>query len=378
VFNEENLLNKVSVLKFIIIGSEFFLSQAWSQAVDPNKLCPSEDAQGFKSLFDGTAESFRSNFVNYQNGIETNTNLDPEWQLNAAEKAIKSESSTEDARFKSKVHTNPGFDLRWTYRNPGNQGVIYMGTVQGGRNYNTGVEYAIDNRTDENRASPGGAFDIFPPSPNTYRLFSSGLWNDARLVVVGDSVEHWMNGSKVLGYKYHNKRFWDAYDVSKWSASNSVSNAIQGQRGSPGQGYITDGYWSWQGVHGGAWLIRSLRIDTVHAALGAPKNKDWERAALTACESGPTGVVKNDENEKYTLRAIAPQVQQTATELRVDFAELPLKEAMLVSLDGRSPIKARLVDFSTRAVFPLPARSGIYLLKAKDDRHQVVRKIRIF
>ncbi len=363
--------NKLIALAVLLLGQ----TSIRAQAADPNKPCPSEEAQGFKPIFDGSVDSFRNNFVDYQSGSETNTNLSSSWQLDAADKAIQT-PVTNDTRSKFKIHTNPGFDIRWSYRCPGNEGVVYLMTVAGPHGFNTGVEFAIDNRTDENSASPGAAFDIFPPSPNTYNLFNTGKWNDARIVAVGDSVEHWMNGKKVLGYKYHNQRFWDAYNQSKWNAGNQLTNKISGQRGALGQGYITDGYWGFQANHGGAWWIRSLRIDTVSVALGEPKNNDWQMST-TAC-SAVTGLDKAGQTGKYSLPAVLPAVHQTPSEVSVSFARLPLREATLVSLDGRATYQAVLAEASTRAVFLASLSPGIYLLKARDTRSQVVRKVRIF
>ncbi|MDB5051558.1 MAG: hypothetical protein JWO30_4629 [Fibrobacteres bacterium] len=66
-----------------------------------------------------------------------------------------------------------------------------MMTVAGAQIWATGIEFGIDNRTDESKVGPGAAYDIFAPSPNTYNLFDTNKWNDARIVIVGDSGERW-------------------------------------------------------------------------------------------------------------------------------------------------------------------------------------------
>ena len=129
---------KTSILSVLALGTV-----AFGQG-DPNVLCPSEVAEGFKLLFDGTsAVSFRSNFVDYVGGNETNTNLDAGWQYDAVNKAIKSGGNEPDSRSKEKISTTTGWDLRFSYRNPSNQGVIYMMTVAGGASWGTGIEFGI-------------------------------------------------------------------------------------------------------------------------------------------------------------------------------------------------------------------------------------------
>ena len=368
-------MNKLTILSLTV--PVFGLAISHGQVTDPNQLCASEASQGFKMIFDGTAASFRNQFVDYQRGSETNTNLSANWQLNATEKAITTTGATgaPDTRSRFKVKTVPGFDLRWSYRNPANQGVIYLMTVAGGQIWSTGIEFGIDNLTTASKVGPGAAYDIFPPTPNSYYLYNTNKWNDARIVVVGDSVEHWMNGVQVVGFKYHNQRFWNAYNASKWNAGNELTNAVAGQRGALGQGYITNGYWGFQADHGGTWLIRSLRIDSVAPAVGTPKNSDWQRGTMPC---GTTEVKDEQVSDKYTLKGIQPQVHQSPGQFTVEFARLPLKEALLTSLDGRSILKANLSEGSTRAVFTGDLKSGVYLLRVRDAKIQVIRKVRIF
>ena len=322
---------KNSVLSVIALGTA-----AFGQGTDPNVLCPSEVAEGFKLLFDGTsAVSFRNNFVDYESGRETNTNLDAGWQYDAVNKAIKSGGNEPDTRSKEKITTTTGYDIRFSYRNPSNQGVIYMMTVAGGASWGTGVEFGIDNRTDECKVCPGAAYDIFAPKPNTYFLFNTNKWNDARIVNKGQDVEHWMNGKLVVKYKYHDDAFWTAYNASKWNSGNELTNKVRGNRGALNDGYITEGYWGWQADHGGAWLLRSLRISTTNVAVGPAKGlaTDWSQTNTGATNWPGRGCVgvstQPADPDKYSLKRMEPMIHRNPGQIVVEFAGLPLREASL-------------------------------------------------
>lgn len=220
-----------------------------------NVLSPTEAEQGFELMFDGTIASFRSKFVNYVKNNSTNTNLDAGWILSTANEAITmSTGSLPDTR---SVKQYRDFDLRLDYRNNGNQGVIYRHMLTGAFPWETGVEFSIDDNVS---ASPkvrvGSPYDLYAmPAASYYKTYSTNQWNSLRLVVKADSVEHWLNGTKVAGFKYNSTAFWSAVTNSKWNTYTNFCTST-GQRNS----YIRQGYIGIQGDHGGTWLIRNFRI----------------------------------------------------------------------------------------------------------------------
>ena len=66
-----------------------------------------------------------------------------------------------------------------------------------------------------------------------------------------------MNGTKVVGFRYHSDAWWSAYDNSKWKGVGTYCMKVSGDRRG---GYIDEGYIGLQGTHGGKWYIRNLRI----------------------------------------------------------------------------------------------------------------------
>ncbi len=230
-----------------------------------NALTDNEIEEGYTLLFDGSRESFANNFVDYQQNVSDNIFLDTKWSADIGN-YITMPGTGPDIRSKLQYRD---FDLRLEYRNSGNQGIFYRFRVSQSLPWQTGVEFAIDNLVSTTllKSNPGAAYDMFGHSQTVYNPFSLGLWNSVRIVAVGDSVEHWMNGVKLIGYKYHSATWWSAYNLSKWASFPSYCMKTPGDRGS---GYIDEGYIGFEGDHGGAWQIRNLRINAVSPKIGPP------------------------------------------------------------------------------------------------------------
>lgn len=267
-------ISKILIPSFLLLAAS---TQAQSTA-DLNKLSADEAAQGFQLLFDGTLKSFQDNFQDHkQEDVPSTTgSLSSQWVVDNTLKAIMLTANTTDIRSK-KMYRN--FDWRFDYRCDNNEGVFYRFLTRSDKPYETGVEFAIDNNTDLSKTSPGAVYDVFPPSKNTYFLWDNSnvagnKWNSLRIVAIndtvkGDSVEHWLNGTKVAAFTYHNQRWWDAYNNSKWNSGSSMSVLKAGDRSS---GDIKEGFIGLQANHDGKWQIRNFRINTTaDLAFGPPR-----------------------------------------------------------------------------------------------------------
>ena len=89
----------------------------------------------------------------------------------------------------------------------GNSGVLYF--ARGGLGQKpTGLEFQlIDDvhHPDGLKGGPirqtGALYGILPaPKVDEKNLREPGQWNEGRLLIQGQHVEHWINGAKVLGY----------------------------------------------------------------------------------------------------------------------------------------------------------------------------------
>ena len=240
-----------------------FLATASSVSAQYNVVGPDEQSQGFVSMFDGTRESFNASFVDYVGGDSLNTTLDSSWGVFADSAAITNTAQGSDLRSAIKYKD---FDFRFDYMHPGDGGLVYRFNLSGGFPWQSGVEWSIIDNADSCDQCAGAAHDIYGPIPNVYKPFAGGEWNSVRLVVVGDSVEHWLNGVQVVGYKYHSADFWSHFDASKWAASG-VTMKVPGMRDS---GYIDEGFIGFQGRAAAGFLLRNLRINGTTPKLGTP------------------------------------------------------------------------------------------------------------
>ncbi len=336
--------------KFVNFGLVlvFLKSFGFSQAVLPdNTLYGCEEAQGFKSLYDGTIASFRNNFVDYIEGNTTNTSLSSIWSVDLATKAIylpaNSPNPPPDPRSKA-IYSD--MDLRLNYKCSGNEGVYYRFTTASFLPWMTGIEVAIHDGEPLGKYSDGAAYDLYAPPVNIYHSFKSTTnpWNELRIVVIGDSVEHWLNGIRIVKFKYFSKDYFTVYDGSKWhkTYNDQMSFAVKGDRGS---GPIMAGYIGFQADHGGAWYIKNLRINT------APK---WS----TAYAWPPTCVPPTSISAKKTFSQ--PKAFLLNGKLNVSVPEVSILKAELVNLRGQVLFHGQ-IDDRGNAEFPA-MHDGVYFL----------------
>lgn len=99
------------------------------------------------------------------------------------------------------------FHFEWKLSVSGNSGVLYFVRGGGIGQRMTGHEYQIidDVRNPDGlKGGPirrtGALYGILPPAEEK-TLADAGQWNEGRLLVQGNRVEHWLNGAKVLAYE---------------------------------------------------------------------------------------------------------------------------------------------------------------------------------
>ena len=122
-----------------------------------------------------------------------------------------------------------------------------------------GLEYQIldDKRHPDAKKGVKGnrtlasLYDLIPAenlsNPNTSKLFRGiGRWNQARLVVNGNHIEHWLNGFKVISYERNTPMYRALVAYSKYKVW-------------PGFGELPEGHILLQD-HGDLVSFRSIKI----------------------------------------------------------------------------------------------------------------------
>ena len=94
-------------------------------------------------------------------------------------------------------------ELEWKIGKGGNSGVFYRATREYDHIYWSGPEYQLldDANAGDGRSrltAAASAYALYGPPAGVVKPF--GEWNKTRILVNGDHVEHWLNGTRVLSY----------------------------------------------------------------------------------------------------------------------------------------------------------------------------------
>lgn len=109
--------------------------------------------------------------------------------------------------------------LEWRISPGGNSGVLYHVSEDFPQAWNTGPEMQVldDNLHKDGKnpkTSAGALYALI--APKNKQLKPVGEWNQARLVVSGDHVEHWLNGKKVVQYELRSDALDELIKQSKF------------------------------------------------------------------------------------------------------------------------------------------------------------------
>ncbi|MCC6395512.1 MAG: DUF1080 domain-containing protein [Bacteroidetes bacterium] len=178
----------------------------------PNTLSPAEQAQGWKLLFDGkTLAGWRGAYLDSLPAKG--------WSVREGMLMVQASGGGE-AAFGGDIVTLDeygNFDLRLEFKltEGANSGIKYFVTERQPRTPGSakGLEFQLldDARHPDAKLGIKGnrtlasLYDLIPASRKEARPV--GEWNEARILVVGKHVEHWLNGRKVLEYERGGKRF---------------------------------------------------------------------------------------------------------------------------------------------------------------------------
>lgn len=138
-----------------------------------------------------------------------------------------------------------------------NSGIKYLVTddFPGHEGRYLGLEYQLlDNKRhpDAHNGRDGNhkmsaLYDMIPP-PEDLTIHPPGEWNEVRIIINGDSVEHWLNGEKVLEFDRKSLAFRELVSLSKYDDLENF-------------GEIEDGHILLQG-HGQDVSFRNIKIRT--------------------------------------------------------------------------------------------------------------------
>ncbi len=147
------------------------------------------------------------------------------------------------------VYKNFELELEWKVPEGGNSGIFYFATEEGDYIWQSAPEMQVlddKKHTDgENTLTSAGALYAMI-APSTSVVKPVGSFNQVRIKVKDNHVEHWLNGTKIVEYVYGSDMMWDLVAKSKFSTMPQFAKASEGHIGL-------------QGDHGVIWY-KNIRI----------------------------------------------------------------------------------------------------------------------
>lgn len=192
-----------------------------------NRLTDAEKQAGWALLFDGTS---LAGWRGYKRPDATGTR----WKIDNGMLAVDpgDGKDTRGARDIITTDTYDQFELsfEWRVSQGGNSGVKYF--VLEDRDSAIGHEYQIID--DERHADAkigthrqtAAFYDVLPAANRP--LKPAGEFNQSRIVVSGRSVEHWLNGTRVLQYELASPALATAIDKSKFKGIERFGKSQKG------------------------------------------------------------------------------------------------------------------------------------------------------
>lgn len=158
----------------------------------PNTLTDEERAEGWTLLFDGTSlEQWRTYGAD---------DLHDGWQ---AEDGLLVRVGGGGDIITRETYDDFELQVEWMVREAGNSGIFFNASEDSGRIFEGAPEMQVlddaGHVDGQNPLTSAGANYALHPAPRGV-VHPAGEWNEARIRVQGDHVEHWLNGQKIVEY----------------------------------------------------------------------------------------------------------------------------------------------------------------------------------
>ncbi|MDP9205525.1 MAG: DUF1080 domain-containing protein [Gemmatimonadota bacterium] len=202
-------------------------------------LTAEQRAAGWRPLFDGTSTSA-------WRGYKSQT-FPAGWKI--VDGILTKSGSVEDIMTRDQFG-NFQLALDWKLSPGGNAGIFYRGNEEYDHIYWSAPEYQllddVGHPDGQSRLTSAGAdYGLYPSPAGVVK--PADQWNSTLIVVNGNTVQHWLNGQKLLEYEVGSPDWLAKVKASKFAAY-------------PNYGLAKRGYIAIQGDHDGSLSIRNVRI----------------------------------------------------------------------------------------------------------------------
>jgi hypothetical protein len=190
------------------------------------QLSEDQKAAGWKLLFDGQSlngwRAFKNQQYNSWEVVDGMLHCKP---FEDGKENLRSDLLTIDQ------YNNFEFQFDWKISPQGNSGVMYRVTEEFDKPYKSGPEYQLlddggyPGETKETNMT-ACCYDMYAvPSK---KLNTPGEWNTSKIVANGNTIEHWLNGEKVLTYEIGSADWKKRKTASKWKDEAGFGAAAKG------------------------------------------------------------------------------------------------------------------------------------------------------
>jgi len=210
-----------------------------SSASGATPLTAEQRAAGWRSLFDGTSTSAWRGFRQQA--------MPAGWQI--VDGVLTKTGVVGDIITRDQFRD---FELAldWKLSAGGNAGLFYRGTEDYDHIYWSAPEYQLlddaGHPDGQSRLTSAGADYALYPSPAGV-VKPADQWNSTLIVVKGNTVQHWMNGQKLLEYELGSPDWLAKVKASKFAEYPKYGTAASGHIGI-------------QSDHDGTLSLRNIRI----------------------------------------------------------------------------------------------------------------------
>ncbi len=209
---------------------------------EPNTLTAEERDEGWQLLFDGDSLS------DHWRGFKRE-DVPAAWRAEDGTLMFDPEAGDGGDLITKQEYDDYELKLDWKISEGGNSGIIYNVSEEYDATWESGPEMQIlDDERHPDREDPthraGSNYDLDQATPGVVK--PAGEWNEVRIVMDGNHVEHWLNGQKVVEYELGSDEWKEKVAASKFSEM-------------PGYGQADAGHIALQD-HGDVVWYRNLKI----------------------------------------------------------------------------------------------------------------------
>lgn len=195
-----------------------------SGAAEINTLTAAEQKDGWKLIFDGKS---LAGWRTYKEGGKIGAG----WIIEDG--ILKKQAKIGGGDIMTEATFAGDWELSWEWRiaKNGNNGIKYF--ITEARKGTLGHEYQMldDDGHPDGKIGPhrqtASFYDVLPPAKDK-PLKPVGEWNASRVVVKGNTVQHWLNGAKVLEYELGSDVVKAAVAKSKFSKIGDFGTKVVG------------------------------------------------------------------------------------------------------------------------------------------------------